>query len=108
MQKNLLIIGAVWPEPNSSAAGSRMMQLIDLFLAENYAITFASATTESNYRFPLEELGIVVKSIALNNESFDAYLKTLQSHLYIYPSIVENGCFVQILHAISVWFILIL
>lgn len=26
--EHLLIIGFVWPDPNSSAAGSRMMQLI--------------------------------------------------------------------------------
>ena len=32
MQKKVLVIGSVWPEPNSSAAGSRMMQLITCFL----------------------------------------------------------------------------
>ena len=36
----VLIIGFVWPEPKSSAAGSRMMQLIQFFLAENLIIEF--------------------------------------------------------------------
>jgi hypothetical protein len=27
-QEKILIIGSVWPEPNSSAAGTRMLQLI--------------------------------------------------------------------------------
>jgi hypothetical protein len=36
--KNLVIIGKVFPEPNSTAAGSRMIQLMDLFLAQNYHI----------------------------------------------------------------------
>ena len=31
--QNVLIIGYVWVEPNSSAAGSRMMQLIEQFLS---------------------------------------------------------------------------
>ena len=38
----VLIIGFVWPEPNSSAAGLRMLQLIELFLEQGYKITFAS------------------------------------------------------------------
>jgi hypothetical protein len=40
--QKLLIIGFVWPEPNSSAAGGRMMQLISLFKAQGFSITFAS------------------------------------------------------------------
>ena len=35
----LVIIGTVWPEPNSTAAGSRMLQLISLFQKQNYNIT---------------------------------------------------------------------
>jgi len=40
--KSLLIIGAVWVEPNSSAAGKRMLQLIAQFLERDYKIIFAS------------------------------------------------------------------
>ena len=42
LNKKLLIIGFVWPEPKSSAAGSRMMQLIEVFQSQDYDITFAS------------------------------------------------------------------
>ena len=35
MNEKLLIIGFVWPEPKSSAAGSRMMQLIHYFQSQN-------------------------------------------------------------------------
>ena len=45
--KNILIIGSVWPEPRSSAAGSRMMQLIKSFQAQKWKITFASTASES-------------------------------------------------------------
>ena len=50
----VLIIGFVWPEPRSSAAGSRMLQLIDVLLANNYKITFASPCAKSENAFNLE------------------------------------------------------
>ena len=43
MKKELLVIGFVWPEPKSSAAGSRMLQVIEQFQNQDYTITFASA-----------------------------------------------------------------
>jgi hypothetical protein len=49
MSNHLLILGLVWPEPNSSAAGSRMIKLIELFLLNNWKITFASAAQKSEY-----------------------------------------------------------
>ena len=73
--KRLLIIGFVWPEPKSSAAGGRMMQLIDLFQKQGYGITFAS--TAQNFEFS-EDLNcnrIVTKVIELNSSSFDEFVK---------------------------------
>lgn len=93
MQKKLLILGAVWPEPNSSAAGSRMMQLIQLFLAENYAIVFASATIDSEYRYPLEDLGVNIKNIELNNENFDVYVKELSPTIVLFDRFITEEQF---------------
>jgi hypothetical protein len=45
--QSLLIIGFVWPEPNSSAAGGRMLQLISLFQKQGFAITFASPAQDT-------------------------------------------------------------
>ncbi|HBI87090.1 MAG TPA: glycosyltransferase, partial [Sphingobacterium sp.] len=44
-EKKVLFIGLVWPEPTSSAAGFRMMQLIETFVNRSYQITFASAAS---------------------------------------------------------------
>ncbi|RYY76862.1 MAG: glycosyltransferase [Gammaproteobacteria bacterium] len=76
--KKLLIIGYVWPEPNSSAAGSRMLELIQLFLAQEWEIIFASAAALSEHRADLMRLGVVEKTIALNDSSFNEYLKDIQ------------------------------
>jgi O-antigen biosynthesis protein len=76
--KKLLIIGYVWPEPNSSAAGSRMLDLIRLFQVESWRITFASAAALSLHRFNLQEINVVEQQIELNASSFDLFVKGLQ------------------------------
>jgi glycosyltransferase involved in cell wall biosynthesis len=80
----LLIIGFVWPEPKSSAAGSRMMQLIHVFLAEGYEIIFASPSAKSDKTFHLESLGITQTEIALNNSSFDTFISNLKPEVVLF------------------------
>ncbi|MCF7561401.1 glycosyltransferase family 4 protein [Sabulilitoribacter multivorans] len=84
MQKKLLIIGFVWPEPKSSAAGSRMLQLIEIFLSQNYTITFASPSAKSDNSFHLESIGVLEKSIELNNSSFDDFIKSLNPNIVLF------------------------
>jgi hypothetical protein len=48
----LLIIGSVWPEPNSSAAGPGM--LISLFKENGFVVTFASPAMDSDFMVDLE------------------------------------------------------
>ena len=70
----VLIIGYVWPEPNSSAAGSRMMQLIQFFLEQKWQVSYASAAAESEHRFHFEKLGVIKKNIKVNSCCFDEYI----------------------------------
>ena len=80
----LLIIGFVWPEPKSSAAGSRMMQLINVFLKEGYSITFSSPCAKSKNAFNLESLGVTQKEIELNNSSFDDFISELKPDIVLF------------------------
>ncbi|RIA10095.1 glycosyltransferase involved in cell wall biosynthesis [Flavobacteriaceae bacterium MAR_2010_72] len=84
MSKKLLIIGFVWPEPKSSAAGSRMMQLIYSFLEKDYCITFASACAKSDNAFDLPSIGVAQISIELNNSSFDRFIKQLNPDVVLF------------------------
>tara|TARA_R110002049_G_scaffold3795_3_gene27497 strand:- start:31432 stop:32673 length:1242 start_codon:yes stop_codon:yes gene_type:complete len=85
MDKKLLIIGFVWPEPKSSAAGSRMMQLIAFFQFQDYQITFASPCAKKSNAFDLERIGgVSQKSIALNHSSFDDFIKTLNPNIVLF------------------------
>ncbi len=74
----LIIVGYVWPEPNSSAAGYRMLSLIQLFLAQGWRIVFASAAEPGPHRYPLAELNVAEHSISLNDSSFDDWITELQ------------------------------
>jgi len=79
-----LVIGYVWPEPASSAAGTRMLELVQLLLQMNYQVTFASAAALSEHRFDLNSLGITEKPIALNCSSFDEFVRELQPGLVLF------------------------
>lgn len=83
-QQNILIIGTVWPEPNSSAAGSRILQLIHLFLKQNWKITFASVASDSEHAFDVQTLGVEKIKIELNNKSFDEFVAKLQPSIVIF------------------------
>lgn len=82
--KRLLIIGFVLPEPKSSAAGNRMMQLIDLFQSNGYQITFASTAQNLEFSEDLSALEIQNVAIELNSESFDVFVKQLNPDIVLF------------------------
>jgi O-antigen biosynthesis protein len=82
--KKLLIIGFVWPEPTSSAAGTRMIQLVDLFLSKGYQITFASAASKSDFSYDFSKTSAVEQQIKLNDESFNLFLKELNPEMVLF------------------------
>ena len=83
-EKHLLIIGYVWPEPNSSAAGQRMMHLIHLFLKHDYSIAFACPALKSEFKVDLTTLGIEEIEIKINDSSFNDLLKEINpSHVML-------------------------
>ncbi|QBQ42838.1 glycosyltransferase [Sphingobacterium psychroaquaticum] len=83
MQK-VLFIGLVWPEPQSSAAGSRIRQLIQTFLDSGASVVFACAASKSDYSFPLETLAVRELPIALNDSKVDAQFKAENPDIVIF------------------------
>ena len=84
VNQHVLILGFVWPEPNSSAAGGRMVQLISIFKDRGFEVTFASSASDSDYMIDLETLGVSKKSIALNCSSFDVFVKELNPTIVLF------------------------
>jgi O-antigen biosynthesis protein len=72
--KKVLVIGYVWPEPNSSAAGTHMMSLLNAFKAQQWQVEFATPAQRTEHMVNLDDFGITSQSIALNCASFDEYV----------------------------------
>jgi len=83
-QRQLLFIGLVWPEPASSAAGSRLIKLIHLFLLQGWKVFFSSAAAKSEYSADLVSIGVIEVPIELNNSSFDVFISDLNPDVVIF------------------------
>lgn len=80
----VLIIGYVWPEPRSSAAGSRMMELIHCFQMQEWQVTFASPAALGPHMEDLGQLNVDTVGIELNCNSFDRFVDTLQPDIVLF------------------------
>lgn len=89
----ILILGYVWPEPNSSAAGRRMMQLVSIFQDQGWEITFASSAARSEYSTDLERQGITTQFVEINSSSFDEFIKKLQPDIVMFDRFVVEEQF---------------
>lgn len=80
----VLVIGYVWPEPNSSAAGSRMMQLLQCFLEQGWQVDFASPAQQTEHQVDLQTLGITSHAIRLNCSSFDQFIQEIAPNMVLF------------------------
>ncbi len=93
MNKKLLIIGFVWPEPNSTAAGTRMLQLIAFFQKQDYHIVFVSTASLSDKSFRLEQLNIQTYDIQLNDSKFDILIKKINPNIVLFDRFLTEEQF---------------
>ncbi len=84
ISNKVLIIGTVWPEPNSTAAGNRMLQIIEQFQLQNWDVVFACAAAESEFMFDLKTINVTTQNIELNNISFDEFITSLNPTIVVY------------------------
>ncbi|MBQ0724053.1 MAG: glycosyltransferase [Cycloclasticus sp.] len=80
----VLIIASLWPEPTSSAAGRRMVSLLELFHAQGWSLTYACTAAESEHCYPFEGLSIKAKKIAVNDSAFDQMITELSPDIVLY------------------------
>ncbi len=93
MKIKLLVIGHTFPEPSTTAAGSRMMQLLSLFLENGCHITFGSTANISERSSDLKALGITSEILKLNDPSFDTFIAKLQPDIVIFDRFVTEEQF---------------
>ncbi|SJN42129.1 glycosyltransferase [Sphingobacterium sp. JB170] len=88
--QRVLFIGLVWPEPTSSAAGWRILQLMELFVNAGAAVTFASAASQTDYSYPFDKHNVQTREILLNDPSFDAFVAELQPQIVVFDRFVSE------------------
>ncbi|MEH6759634.1 MAG: glycosyltransferase [Maribacter arcticus] len=91
--KNLLVIALVWPEPASTAAGVRMLQLLDVFQKQGYSITIASVASKSEFSFDFHSLGYKMEDIKMNDSSFDVFVKDLNPSVVLFDRFLTEEQF---------------
>lgn len=82
--KKILVIGYVWPEPKSSAAGSHMMSILRLFKQQGWQVEFASPAQETEHMIDLATEGVSRRAITLNCESFDNYITEFEPDIVLF------------------------
>ena len=93
-----MLISYVWPEPQSSAAGLRDLNLIEGFRQQGYEVVIASAAENDRGRSVCESWakskeGVFVHSIRLNDSSFNQWIARLQPSLVVFDRFVTEEQF---------------
>lgn len=89
----ILIIGYTWPEPATTAAGNRMLQLIQFFLKENAKVIVASTATETEFSLDLEAMGVQKANIKLNHASFDTFIQEVNPEIVLFDRFLTEEQF---------------
>ncbi len=89
----ILIIGKVWPEPASSAAGSRMVQLMEVLREGGHTLHFGTTAEFSRFSLDPAELGIKTHPLKLNDASFDTFIADLKPEVVIYDRFMTEEQF---------------
>jgi glycosyltransferase involved in cell wall biosynthesis len=93
MSAKLLVIGFTWPEPEATAAGKRMLQLLLFFKEYGYDIHFVSTSQKGQFSADLALWNIHTASIALNDSSFDDYVTLLRPDLVLFDRFLTEEQF---------------
>ncbi|MDR2223397.1 MAG: glycosyltransferase family 4 protein [Flavobacteriaceae bacterium] len=83
-EKKILIIGTVWPESKSSAAGKRMLQLLQCFKNWGMQIYFGSTAKKAEHSDDLSPYDVIEVELWLNDKRTDEVLANLQPDVVMY------------------------
>ncbi|WCN12817.1 glycosyltransferase [Marinomonas mediterranea] len=81
---HVLIIGYVWPEPNSSAAGYRMLQLIQSFRKSEWKVSFATPAQPTEHMTDLSIHQVTCHSIQVNDDTFNQFIADTNADIVVF------------------------
>lgn len=93
MFSKVVFIGLVWPEPETTAAGNRILQLIRFFSDRSGEVHFASTSLPGDYSYPLQKLGVQTHPIALNDSSFELWIAAIDPEIVVFDRFVTEEQF---------------
>ena len=79
-----LIIGKVWPEPTSTAAGRRTLDILLSLQAAGWKLSYASSAQAGPHSLDMAVMGIAIHTIQLNDSGFDIWLSKLAPDVVIF------------------------
>jgi glycosyltransferase involved in cell wall biosynthesis len=93
---HVVFILYVWPEPDSSAAGSRTLGLINACLSENWNVSLISAAEKSDYSYQFKQHNnkfLKCYQTKLNDCIFDELIKSMEIDIVIYDRFIMEEQF---------------
>jgi len=91
--KVVLFIGFTWPEPTSTATGTRILQLIQFFQDQKYRTVFCSTASETTRSLNLKKSGVEKVPIKLNDSGFDDFLEDLHPDIVVFDRFLTEEQF---------------
>lgn len=88
-----LIIGKVWPEPSSTAAGRRTLDIVEALNPICRRVVFASAAQKNEHCANLSAWGVEEQNIKLNDSSFNEWIKGLNPDVVIFDRFMTEEQF---------------
>ena len=93
MTATALLIAKNWPEPNSTAAGRRTLDLLKLIVEAGFTIHVACPAEPTPFQEDLNALGWQTHKLALNDSASDQLFKQLDPALVIFDRFVMEEQF---------------
>ncbi|MFT5837058.1 MAG: hypothetical protein ACI9ZV_000561 [Candidatus Azotimanducaceae bacterium] len=90
---NCLIIGKVWPEPSSTAAGRRTLDVMTALSARGWTLHFASSAQQGAHAPDLRARGVATHIIAVNDSAFDGWIESLAPDVVIFDRFMTEEQF---------------
>lgn len=79
-----LVIGKVWPEPDSTAAGRRTVDIIRALQAGGHEVIFATAAGQTEHSLDSGALGGSVHAVRANDSAFDSWANVLDPDIVLF------------------------
>jgi glycosyltransferase involved in cell wall biosynthesis len=90
---HLVYIGLVWPEPDSTAAGKRSNELMQIFAARGWKVSFASAAQKSVHCRVEGVMESDCHQIELNSSSFNQWIAAMQPDVVVFDRFISEEQF---------------